>query len=448
MAEVRLADLTRSSIHYRDGSIALQSLRTGTCLSGGPIAGRSVLVATGPQSLAAMAMIECDGCARRMTIVPPALPPDHMAAMIEDAEVDTIVTDRPDHHAGSALDIVEIGTAIRPREMPVARDVETEWVLLTSGTSGRPKMVAHSLAALTGAIAPKASRDVWATFYDIRRYGGLQILLRALVGGCDLVLSNEGETTDDHLRRLGAAGVTAISGTPSHWRRVLMSTDRSAMAPAYVRLSGEIADQIVLNGLHAAYPDASIGHAFASTEAGVAFAVDDGLEGFPAGLVETPSASVSMKVEDGSLRIKSTRSASHYLGTNAPKLADADGFIDTGDLVERRDDRWHFVGRRAGIINVGGLKVNPEEVETAINGHELVRMSLVTSKKSPFTGSIVVADVVLQPCVSGDDAIEMAILDDCRLRLQPHKVPALIRFVDAIALTPAGKISRGPNVRR
>ena len=235
-------------------------------------------------------------------------------------------------------------------------------------------------ARLPGDGVPK-----WATFYDIRRYGGLQIFLRALIGGTDLVLSSEGEPIGEHLRRLAAAGVTAISGTPSHWRRVLMSQERTAIAPRYVRLSGEIADQFVLDGLRAAYPDAVIGHAYASTEAGVGFAVDDGLEGFPAALVETPPAGLEVKVVDGSLRIRSRRAASRYLAEDAPQLADDDGFIDTGDLVERRGDRFYFVGRRGGIINVGGLKVNPEEVEAALNSHAAVRMSLVRARKNPLT---------------------------------------------------------------
>ena len=79
----------------------------------------------------------------------------------------------------------------------------------------------------------------------------------------------------------------------------------------------------------------------------------------------------------------------------APALADDDGFVDTGDIVERRGERYYFVGRRGGIINVGGLKVHPEEVEAVINRHPQVRMSLVRPKRSPITGAIVVADVVL-----------------------------------------------------
>ena len=161
-----------------------------------------------------------------------------------------------------------------------------------------------------------------------------------------------------------------------------MSGAASGFAPRYVRLSGEIADQAVLDGLKHAFPAASIGHAYASTEAGVGFEVDDGLEGFPASFLAR-RGDVEMKVEQGSLRLRSNRMASRYLGS-ASQLAEDDGFVDTGDMVERRGERYFFVGRRGGIINVGGLKVHPEEVEAVINGHRSVRMSPpLTRRRAP-----------------------------------------------------------------
>ena len=57
----------------------------------------------------------------------------------------------------------------------------------------------------------------------------------------------------------------------------------------------------------------------------------------------------------------------------AAALTDADGFVDTGDMVELRGDRYYFVGRRGGIINIGGLKVHPEEIEAVINRHPAVQ---------------------------------------------------------------------------
>lgn len=139
-----------------------------------------------------------------------------------------------------------------------------------------------------------------------------------------------------------------------------------------------------------------------------------------------------MKVVDGSLRIRSRRTARAYVGADAPPLADAEGFVDTGDMVERRGERYHFVGRRGGIINIGGLKVHPEEVEAAINRHVCVQMSRARSRKSPITGAIVVADVIL---ADGTDAahhetIRAEILSQCKDCMAAWKVPAVIRFVD------------------
>jgi len=322
-------------------------------------------------------------------------------------------------------------------------------VLLTSGTTGRPKMVVHTLSSLSGAMQgarPSDDPAVWSTFYDIRRYGGLQIFLRALLGGGSMVLSSADESTGDFLIRAGGHGVTHISGTPSHWRRALMSPAAHRIAPRYVRLSGEIADQAILDHLRACYPEARIAHAFASTEAGVAFDVGDGLAGFPASLIEGQGADVEMKVEDGSLRIRSTRTAARYLGDEDRSIADGDGFVDTGDMLERRGDRYHFVGRRGGIINVGGLKVHPEEVEAVINAHPDVRMSLVRTRKNPITGALVVADVVLksEPGAANGRAVtlEHEIMQRCREALSRHKVPAAIRFVSALAVTPSGKLVR------
>jgi acyl-coenzyme A synthetase/AMP-(fatty) acid ligase len=172
--------------------------------------------------------------------------------------------------------------------------------------------------------------------------------------------------------------------------------------------------------------------------------VNDGLEGFPADFVGTGKGDVDIAVTDGVLRLRSARTASEYIGAGAAPLRDAEGFVDTGDLVELRGDRYHFVGRKDGVINVGGLKVHPEEVEATINRHSGVSGSLVRSRKSPITGAIVVADVVLK---AGDTpearpVLEREIIALCRRDLAPYKVPAMIRFVPTLPMTAAGKLLR------
>jgi len=398
--------------------------------------------------VSALAMIELDGVARRMLLCPPDLDPARIGALLADAEIDAIVTDRPLHMWDASARLV-VGVGL-PERAAVGWKTEraTEWLMLTSGTSGLPKIVGHTLDGLAGAIIAEGParhpNAIWATFYDIRRYGGLQIFLRAVIGGGSIVLSEPGEAIAEHLARLRAGGVTQISGTPSHWRKLLMSGAAANFSPRYVRLSGEIADQAVLDGLARAFPHASIGHAYASTEAGVGFAVDDGREGFPADLIGRNRNGVEMKVIDGSLRIRSHRTAHAYIGVDAPPLVDADGFVDTGDMLELRDERYHFVGRRGGIINIGGLKVHPEEIEAVINRHRSVRMSRALSRRSPITGAIVVADVVLADGTDPGDheGVRTEILGRCKESLASYKVPAVIRFVERLDVTAAGKLAR------
>jgi acyl-CoA synthetase (AMP-forming)/AMP-acid ligase II len=400
----------------------------------------------------ALALIELDGVARRVTICPTDLPYEYFPSVIESAEVDVVISDNGElTRRGVDVELyVTSKVAFSSTKYLNSNCLATEWIILTSGTTGAPKLLIHSLSSLTDAIKaedrdPGDSQVIWGTFYDIRRYGGLQIFLRAMLGNGSVVLSGADEPLGDFLIRLGTHGVTHISGTPSHWRRALMSPSAHEIAPRYVRLSGEIADQPILDNLRYFYPQARIEHAYASTEAGVGFEVTDGLEGFPANIVGA-SGAVELKVDDGSLRIRSARVAGAYLGQESSSVADAEGFVDTGDIVQLRGERYHFLGRRSGVINVGGLKVHPEEVEAAINCHPKVHVSLVRAKKNPIVGSIVVADVVLKgdPIDEIDQSavLRREILRICRERLAKHKVPATIHFVHSVDVSVTGKLIR------
>ena len=184
------------------------------------LAGRSILLATESQLTTALALIELDGIARRLVILPPDAEAEHVGAVITAANIDAAVID-DGTSANAALDLsvrVLCAPSIAPMTESLPSRVRTEWVLMTSGTTGVPKMVMHDLAGLTAAIQARSPADgahVWGTFYDIRRYGGLQIFLRAVLGGASLVLSSAGEPIADHLARLAKHGVTHLSGTPS-----------------------------------------------------------------------------------------------------------------------------------------------------------------------------------------------------------------------------------------
>jgi acyl-CoA synthetase (AMP-forming)/AMP-acid ligase II len=411
--------------------------------------GRTVMLALPRQIETAAALIQLDGVARRIVLMPQDVAASEIPAIADAAGVERIMSVWPTTVQGQGATI-DRGAVCLP---DMAGGSATEWVLLTSGTTGRPKLVVHTLQTLAGHIRPvgrSAAGPVWCTFYDIRRYGGLQIFLRAIVGGGSLVLSDPAEAPGAFLRRAAAEGATHFLGTPSHWRRAHMTDAAASITPAYVRLSGELADQIILDRLRAAYPRAAIVHAFASTEAGLAFEVADGKAGVPAELLDRPGGFAEIRIRDDALQIRSDRNAIGYLNHRVTPIAGADGFIDTGDLVALRGDRYHFAGRRDGVVNVGGQKVQPEEVEAVINQHPDVQMSLVKARRNAVTGSLVVADVVCRPWqappgVAQSDiarTLQLDIREFCRRRLPPHKVPAAINIVTSLDIAPSGKLVR------
>lgn len=453
------------ALHAPTGSVDLGALQDGSSIDGlERLRGRSVMLATRTQLASGLGLIELDGVAQRVVLCTPDLTAEQFAALSVTAGADAVVLDADSPFAETQLEKFPTHAAPRTMAAPAsaaasalalatarAADRDTEWVLLTSGTTGLPKLVSHSFDTLAGALPRQQSSPrpmVWSTFYDIRRYGGLQMYLRAVLSGAPMVLSSAGESPREFLMRGAAAGVTHISGTPSHWRKALMSGDARIISPEYVRLSGEVADQTLLDSLQAMYPGARIAHAFASTEAGVGFEVNDGLAGFPAEYIDRKQGAVEMKVQDGTLWIRSGRTAARYLGGSDAALAQSDGFVDTGDMVESSGGRYFFRGRKGGIINVGGLKVYPEEVEAVLNADARVRMSLVKAKRSPITGAVIAAEVVLAQEQNLEAAalepIKNELLEACRRQLPAYKVPAMLRFVPSLEITAAGKLVR-PN---
>lgn len=434
------------------GSVAFSDIIHGTVFSGyrHTLFGKSVAVACKDQLKSALALFELDSIASRLVVCPPDFDLDRLTAVIKQADIDIVASDYEIPDSGPSVQRVFCSPQ-GPREALEDGPRQcTEWILPTSGTTGAPKLVAHHLEGLLGAVKkPPLSGEpiVWATFYDIRRYGGLQIFLRAVTGGMTLVLSDASEPLEDYIRRCQEANVTHISGTPSHWRKLLMSSRHDLLKPKYVRLSGEIADRAILESLRAAYPSAIVAHAYASTEAGVAFEVTDGLEGFPAAYI-SEAGEVALRVEDSSLRIRSNRTATRYVGRDDLALFDEHGFVDTDDMVELRGERYFFMGRRSGVINIGGLKVHPEEVENVINLHPDVQMSLVRARRNPIMGHVIVASVVLKNNTHQPDpresqtALSTEIIAACQQRLERHKIPAVINFVASLDLVGSGKLAR------
>lgn len=400
-------------------------------------AGR-VAVCVRSQENLVRALVAYDGRCEALFLLSDSLSPDDVQSLLDRAAISLLVSDRDDL-AGA----VHPDAAITTGEGAALGAMESSWMLATSGTTGQPKIVCHTLASLTRTV--RAGREgqapaIWGLTYDPCRFAGLQVVLQALCGGGTLVASHGHGSVKAQLDFFHRSGVTHISATPTRWRQYLMHPEAGALPLKQITLGGEIADQRLLDMLRARYPAANITHVYASTETGVGFSVQDGVEGFPAAWLDQPPGAFRLKLADDMLWVKSGSSATGYLERTLEQ--DADGFVNTQDRVEERDGRVTFLGRATGEVNVGGAKVHPEMVERRLNAHDGVVMSRVAGRKNPFSGSILFAEVVPTVWPEDEKALKSALIDHCRAGLAAEAVPAVIKIVRELGVGATGKLER------
>lgn len=365
-------------------------------------------------SLVAAALVILDGWAAEVHLAPSGVSPAITQRHVIVANVTESV--------GRPLD----------RSTPLTTDppISTEWVLYTSGTTGIPKSVRHNLATLTKShhASTRSSSQIWGLIYEPTRMAGIQVITAALVSGNTVVAPAISGSLKDKVEAMRVGHVTSLSATPTLWRQILQSDLGSGWPLTQVTLGGEIADQKILSALGTVFSEARISHVYASTEAGVAFTVHDGVEGFPLAYLDQSHGGVVLKITDGELEV-------------ADKSRDREmPFHSTGDCVEIRDGRAMFVGRSSGMVNVGGSKVWPEDVEARLRDHELVNEAFVWARSNPFSGSILLANVTT--IIEAGPNFPQELRKWIRAMGPSYAVPASIYVVESIETSPAGKVTR------
>lgn len=328
-------------------------------------------------------------------------------------------------------------------QTPVQSSAQTRWLLTTSGTTGQPKMVSHSLHSLTKSTRIDIQRgqtQVWGMLYDYSRFAGLQVVLQSLLSGATLVAPPFDASLDEKIQAFRRYGCNHLSATPTMWRKILMTPESRDLLLKQITLGGEIADDTIIKGLAKAFPDSRISHIFASTEAGVGFSVIDKQAGFPEDFLANPPMGIGLKIENGLFFVRNEDVADSYLG-NEGRLSEG-GWVNTGDMVESRGGRVYFKGRASGVINVGGDKVHPEEIEAVLLTHPAVQSARVYAKSNPIMGALVAADIVLQEAPADPAALRLAIQQFLRTKLDKHKIPAMLKIVDGFDVNVAGKLQR------
>lgn len=307
---------------------------------------------------------------------------------------------------------------------------QSEITIFTSGTTGQPKKVVHSVATLTRAVrlGERYAGQVWAYAYNPTHMAGLQVFFQAFENQNTLV-NVFAKSRAEIYSQIEDKQITHISATPTFYR-LLLPFEKAYDSVVRVTLGGEKSDQHLYDAIGKIFPNSKINNVYASTEAGSLFAAKGDCFQIP------DSIRSKFKVVEGELLIHKS-----LLGSS-DSFQFTDDYYHSGDLIEWVDGAkglFRFKSRKNELINVGGYKVNPGEVENAILSIDGVRQALVYGKANSILGNVLCADVQLE---DGFSLTELEVKKILASQLQDFKIPRRIKFVEEFLLTRTGKLKR------
>jgi acyl-CoA synthetase (AMP-forming)/AMP-acid ligase II len=299
-------------------------------------------------------------------------------------------------------------------------------VLFSSGTTGRSKASVLDFARVLGRYGPPKRPQRIVSFLSIDHIGGINTLLHTLSQGGAIVTVPD-RSPDGVLATIGKYGVQVLPTTPTFLNMVLISgalERHPATSLELVTYGTEPMPLQTLQRLKAAMPSVRFKQTYGLSELGIlpTRSKDDSSL-----WVKIGGAGFDYKIVDDVLWIKSDMAMLGYL--NAPAPFDDDGYFNTQDVVLTDGPYVRILGRSSEIINVGGEKVYPAEVENVILELPNIAEATVSGRPSPVTGMVVRAEVAL---IEPEDpaSVRKRVRDFCRGRLEAFKVPALIEIAD------------------
>jgi len=299
-------------------------------------------------------------------------------------------------------------------------------VLFTSGSTGKHKGAVHDLIALLEKF--KAGRSCYRTivFLQIDHIGGINTLLYTLANGGMSVVPKD-RSAEEVCRAIACHKVELLPTSPTFLNLLLLSEAVKRHDLSSLRLityGTEPMPESTLERLSQALPGVDLLQTYGSTELGILRSKSRSRDSL---WVRVGGEGYETKIVEGRLRVRARAAMLGYL--NAPSPFDEDGFMDTGDLAESDGEWIRILGRQSEVINVGGSKVHPAEVESVLLSLDNVLDASVRGEPHPIVGHIVCATVVLS---NDEPAAEFRARARryCSERLASYKVPARITITD------------------
>lgn len=267
-------------------------------------------------------------------------------------------------------------------------------VLFTTGTTGPPKAILHRATSLTGRFGRRRPALVSLGFLLFDHIGGLNTFLHLAFNGGTLVRTRE-RRPEPVLALCRRHGVELLPTTPTFLRLLCLHPGLVEQVPASLRLISygtERMDPGTLEHLHRLLPEVVFRQTYGLSELGILTVHGKASDSLYFRIAEEEG--VRVRITDGSLRILAPGRMLGYL--NAPSPFDAEGWLDTGDLVAEDAEGWYTItSRRSNVINVGGLKVLPSEIEAVAHRFAGVLRCQARGVANPITGEH--AELVVEP---------------------------------------------------
>lgn len=298
--------------------------------------------------------------------------------------------------------------------------------LFTSGTTGLPKVINHTIPSLTRMIRVGSNyqENIWGLAYNPTHMAGVQVLLQSLLNLNTLVYIF-GKTSNEAALNINLYNITHLSATPTFYRLLIASKDVFPWVEK-VTLGGEKSDPKLYADIKLSFPNAKINNIYASTELGSLFVSKGDIFSVP------DSIKKHVRVVDEELEIL----------TSLIPAMEKEEWYKTGDIVEVIDEsplQFKFKNRKTEMINVGGYKVNPNEIEEALRLFPELENARVYGKPNSVLGNIVCMEFVLN---KGAKIEAIEIKKRLGEQFQDFKIPRIIKEVVEIAKTRTGKINR------
>lgn len=295
-------------------------------------------------------------------------------------------------------------------------------VLFTSGSSGKPKAAVHDLFKLLKKFNKKRRTLITINFLLFDHWGGLNTMFHVLSNGGLLVLLEE-RSPDYICELIDKFKVELLPTSPTFLNMLMISRAYKRWALNSLKLityGAEPMPESLLTMVNSIFPDIQLQQTYGLIELGVLSSKSESNQSL---WVKIGGDGYAVRVNDGLLEIKSDSAMLGYI--NAPSPYTEDGWFKTGDAVEIKDDYFRILGRKSELINVGGEKVFPQEVENVILELDEITDVVVYGEKNPLTGSIVCAKVSADGKLLKADIIKL-VKTHCRTKLASFKVPIKI----------------------